>query len=226
MKKLLGIIITLIMTVTLFTFATVNTSAKTIDSYIVGDVDMDGYISIKDATLTQTYISKLGNLSEKQVKVADCDDKEGLQITDATIMQIYVAKMSMDYPENVDGYKIGDTVKKEINTLIQGEEFRKLLQSYNKTTPISRITFDKASKYSGVKFGSTVNVDSDNTGEIKLSISVDGTKAFVLSDNTIYCHPDSANMFSSFYDVQTITFNNFDTSLVTNMKKCFHSVKN
>ena len=78
MKKLLGLAITLIMAVVLFTFATVSASAKTIDSYIVGDVDMDGVVSVKDATLAQTFVSKLESLSPKQIKIADCDDKEGV----------------------------------------------------------------------------------------------------------------------------------------------------
>ena len=94
--KKISLIITLIMTVTLFSIATVSVSAETTtDSYIVGDVDMDGIISVKDATLLQTYISKLGDLSSMQIKVADCDDKEGVQITDATFIQIYVSKMNM-----------------------------------------------------------------------------------------------------------------------------------
>lgn len=56
MKKLLGI---LIMAVALLAIATVSASAETVESYIVGDVDMDGVVSVKDATLTQTYVSKL-----------------------------------------------------------------------------------------------------------------------------------------------------------------------
>ena len=43
MKKILGILITLIMTDALFSIATVSVSAKTTDkTYILGDVDMDG----------------------------------------------------------------------------------------------------------------------------------------------------------------------------------------
>ena len=83
MKKLLGLAITLIMAVVLFTFATVSVSAETTKSYVVGDADMDGVITIKDATLIQLNVSKLETLTTKQQIFADCDDKANIQITDA-----------------------------------------------------------------------------------------------------------------------------------------------
>ena len=216
MKKLLGILVFII---ALFAIATVSVSAETVENYIVGDVDMDGVVSVKDATLTQTYVSKLGKLTDEQIKIADCDDKAGVQITDATIMQIYVAKMKMDYPKNADGYKIGEKVTLKESVLKNGVDCCNLFRTF--PTNATAIIFDYKSNYNDVEFSKTTNIDVDNLGEITLNVSQDGKTAYVLSDNIIKANPDSAHMFYYLPNIETIEFKNLDTSDVTTMYNMF-----
>ena len=223
MKKLLAVLITLIALIVLLSLGVVSASAEEVSAngYLVGDVDMDGVISVKDATLTQTYVSKLCDLSSLQIKIADCDDKPGVQITDATIMQIYVAKMKMDYPKNIDGYKIGERVTVDESTLLTGSKVNTLLQEYNNTTKIDTIIFDYPYKYNDVEFSSTENADVDGTGNITLNISADGKTAYILSNDKISCNQYCSKMFYGLKELTAIEFNNFDTSKVTDMTRMF-----
>ena len=73
MKKLFAVLATIIALTVLLTCTAVSASAEEVSAngYLVGDIDMDGVISVKDATLTQTYVSKLCDLSSLQIKIAD-----------------------------------------------------------------------------------------------------------------------------------------------------------
>ena len=120
MKKLFAVLATIIALTVLLTCTAVSASAEEIspDGYLVGDIDMDSEISIKDATLAQMYVSKFINFNETQLILGDCDDKAGVQISDATWIQMYVSKMGGAYPTNENGYKIGDYYVASSATLI------------------------------------------------------------------------------------------------------------
>ena len=55
----------------------------------VGDVDMDGEITILDVTLLQRYLANINELTPEQLMYADVDDNGEVEILDATILQRY-----------------------------------------------------------------------------------------------------------------------------------------
>lgn len=59
------------------------------------DVDLDGLVSITDATLVQKYVSKLSALSDIQKDLADCDDDGDITIKDATYIQKIIVNLSI-----------------------------------------------------------------------------------------------------------------------------------
>ncbi len=69
---------------------------------LIGDVDLNGYISIMDATLLQKYISDLEVLSSDQQIAAECDDDGRISVKDATLIQKYIVEL--DDTGNVGKY--------------------------------------------------------------------------------------------------------------------------
>lgn len=59
----------------------------------VGDVDLDGTLSILDATLTQRYLAMLDSLTDKQMTLADVDGDGKVSVIDATKIQRILAKL-------------------------------------------------------------------------------------------------------------------------------------
>ena len=70
---------------------------KANDGYILGDVDLDGNISIMDATLIQLHIASLTQLNETQLKAADTDKSGDVSIMDATAIQLFIAKLITEF---------------------------------------------------------------------------------------------------------------------------------
>lgn len=60
---------------------------------IIGDVNEDGKVNIKDATVIQKHIAKLTVIDAKLVKVADVNGDERISIKDASAIQKYIAKL-------------------------------------------------------------------------------------------------------------------------------------
>lgn len=57
------------------------------DKILNGDVDLDGDITVKDATIVQKYIVKLEQLDNTQLCNADCDGDGDITVADATKIQ-------------------------------------------------------------------------------------------------------------------------------------------
>ncbi len=64
---------------------------------LLGDVDLDGVISIMDATEIQLAMSKKITLDEKQERLADTDIDGEVSILDATAIQLFVAKKITEF---------------------------------------------------------------------------------------------------------------------------------
>lgn len=60
-------------------------------SYMLGDVNLDGQITIDDVTLVQKYLANLTDLSKQSQKNADVDKNEHINVDDATGIQKYMA---------------------------------------------------------------------------------------------------------------------------------------
>ena len=69
---------------------TLSVTVKTVNSYVIGDADVDGVITINDATAIQM---KLADIPQDffDAKAADVDEK-GLTIMDVTYIQRYLAE--------------------------------------------------------------------------------------------------------------------------------------
>lgn len=62
-------------------------------SFIIGDVNGDGKISILDATEIQKYLAELSTLNDEQLAVADTNGDGKISILDATEIQKYLAEL-------------------------------------------------------------------------------------------------------------------------------------
>ena len=117
-KTLFSVFFVIATLISLVAISSFSTSAKTTKTntinaspaYICGDVDLDGTISVFDATLIQRYLAELDELDYVQIELADCENSLGIQIFDAAYIQKYVAQFDTDYPVNASGYKIGDVI--------------------------------------------------------------------------------------------------------------------
>ena len=75
------------------TAPTTSTDPTNPSEYQIGDVDMDGELTIRDATLVQSVIAKYETLTAEQIALADYDKSGTLEIRDATYIQMKVAKL-------------------------------------------------------------------------------------------------------------------------------------
>ena len=75
------------------TTAQPETQAPTESRYKTGDVNRDGDMSIKDATLIQKYLARLEELDAEQEKLADVNGDKNVTIKDATKIQHILAKL-------------------------------------------------------------------------------------------------------------------------------------
>ncbi len=75
---------------------TTVTETKPGTEYIIGDSDLDGKISVKDATLIQKFVAEMELLSNIQKFLSNVDSTGGITVKDATAIQKYVAQMPTD----------------------------------------------------------------------------------------------------------------------------------
>ena len=77
---------------------------------ILGDVNTDGKVSLKDASIVQLSTLELRTLTTTQQTLGDVDEKPGVSLTDAYLIQTYVTSTKCDLPKNTAGYSIGDKI--------------------------------------------------------------------------------------------------------------------
>lgn len=77
--------------------------------YLLGDVDLDGDVNVKDATLLQRYLADLVELNEIQMILANVEGT-GITVTSVTWIQKYAAEL------DIGGLKIGQPVDLEGGT--------------------------------------------------------------------------------------------------------------
>ena len=65
------------------------TDADNVPMKAIGDVDMDGDVTIIDVTVTQRYLAGMKELTPEQLLYADVNDDGEVEILDATILQRY-----------------------------------------------------------------------------------------------------------------------------------------
>lgn len=94
MKKIAIITLTIIAILFNITMLSANATELTNKSApIIGDTDLDGKITIKDATELQLHIAKLKDLTSEQLLAADVDHDGLNTIKDVTLIQLYLANL-------------------------------------------------------------------------------------------------------------------------------------
>ena len=73
-------------------------SEPVVEKGILGDVDGDGKVNIKDVTLIQKYVAKLISFTDAEFIRADVTADSKVNIKDATAIQKYIAKIETGYP--------------------------------------------------------------------------------------------------------------------------------
>lgn len=70
------------------------------DGYLLGDVNKDGKVTVRDATIIQMYLVKMAQVFEHMddiaLKNADVNEDGAISIIDATIIQKYKVGMETD----------------------------------------------------------------------------------------------------------------------------------
>lgn len=92
-KNVLTIFLTIVM---LFCFTVVAFASDDLEilpdgGYYIGDVDMDGNISIMDATEIQFHLARLTTMTNEKLKLADADLDGVVSVSDATRIQMHLA---------------------------------------------------------------------------------------------------------------------------------------
>lgn len=81
----------------LFTVNKSNGKVTVKRDYLVGDVDGDGKVNMKDATILSRYLAKWPGVTLANPDAADIDKDGKINMRDATILSRYLAKWGSDY---------------------------------------------------------------------------------------------------------------------------------
>ena len=99
MKKILCVLIALLM-ITGSSFVATGASAESTytppEEFIYGDVDMDGEVTVRDATLVQKGVAEVVYLTAVQRYLADTEG-EGFSVRNATAIQKHLAGLDTAY---------------------------------------------------------------------------------------------------------------------------------
>ncbi len=63
--------------------------------FLLGDVNLDGVVDVRDITAIQRYISEYNELTVKQFAAADVDNSGNVTVSDATLLQMYLAEYNV-----------------------------------------------------------------------------------------------------------------------------------
>ncbi len=109
-RKPLSVILSLL---TLFSCLPTLSSAyadETAYQYILGDINSDGQVTLKDASVIQRVDVGLEFIAESQYRIGDVNGDGNCSLADAYLIQKYAIGTEMDYPVNQNGFRIGDGV--------------------------------------------------------------------------------------------------------------------
>lgn len=102
--RILSVVLVLLM---MLSAIMVSASAAEFEDYykkpdfMMGDVDFDNKISIRDCSAVQKHLAKIITLCEESLWLADVDNNGKVNISDATVIQKYVARMIDVFPADV-----------------------------------------------------------------------------------------------------------------------------
>ena len=104
MKKISRTIVLMLLVVSVLMTSAITVFATTEKTSLLGDADLDGRVSICDATAIQKHVAQLKELSDDGILTGDVDNNGRVDIRDATSIQKHLVKLDCSYP-------IGEPVK-------------------------------------------------------------------------------------------------------------------
>lgn len=100
MKKALSFLLAAVIAASGLAFSGVPDAAAETEErpvYLLGDVNLDGQVSVDDATALQRSLAELSELSGLQAELAKVDGK-ALSVQTATLIQKHLAEIETDLP--------------------------------------------------------------------------------------------------------------------------------
>lgn len=99
MKRFFACFLAVLIAISVFFIGALSAAA---DSYLIGDADGDGNVTIFDATKIQRVIADMDPDEDGAIiRRGDVDQDEELTIFDVTYIQRYLADLSVEYPVNI-----------------------------------------------------------------------------------------------------------------------------
>ena len=90
--------------------------------YILGDINADDCVTLKDASVMQRVDVGLEIIAESQYAICDVDGNGKFSLADAYIVQKYALGIIAAYPANQSGYRIGDKVPFDLGSDTDSED--------------------------------------------------------------------------------------------------------
>ncbi len=112
---ILSVLLTLSMVIPTLAVSAADTDTSAAATLILGDADLDGSVTVLDATRVQRYLADMTTLSDEAKSAADADEDGDVTIMDATAIQRWLADMD-------DGHPIGDPIGTQTPTEPATEE--------------------------------------------------------------------------------------------------------
>lgn len=101
MKKFISILLTVcLLVISMVPAVAVEYNSEA--AFQMGDANLDGRVTVKDATIIQKHIAMFLRLSEEQMKLADVDENGTVNVIDATMIQKRIALL-IKFPCEVEG---------------------------------------------------------------------------------------------------------------------------
>ena len=98
--KIVAVLMVLAMAVSVFSICAFAADTTETNVVLLGDVNLDGRVTIQDATALQKALAKISTLDEVQEAAADADENDSVNIKDATAIQKWIAKYA-DANQNI-----------------------------------------------------------------------------------------------------------------------------
>lgn len=112
---ILSVLLTLSMVIPTLAVSAADTDTSAAATLILGDADLDGSVTVLDATRVQRYLADMTTLSDEAKPAADADEDGDVTIMDATAIQRWLADMD-------DGHPIGEPIGTQTPTEPATEE--------------------------------------------------------------------------------------------------------
>ncbi len=170
---ILSVLLTLSMVIPTLAVSAADTDTSAAATLILGDADLDGSVTVLDATRVQRYLADLTTLSDEAKPAADADEDGDVTIMDATAIQRWLADMD-------DGHPIGEPIDIQTPTEPATEPATQAATQAATEAVTEPATQEPTTEPTGDEW-------KENTGKIILSdsgITVTGTGAYV-DGNTV-----------------------------------------